>query len=171
MTAGGLATFHDLVAEFVLSPATANVSELAYQLLLSGYESPSLAALIGPPRDQSPQDARDLFASALRELGLSLPDRLAAAATMKRQVARRVTSGQLTSREGAAELVALFQLVEGELPKARQYVGDTFGIARVVGLYYSYDDVDARDSGAIAEIDEAIMWLCGRLAEGEDANV
>jgi hypothetical protein len=171
MTTGDSATFEDLIAEFVLAPLATNVSDLAYQLLQSGYESPSLAALVSPTRDQTPQDLRDLFLSALRELGLSLPDRLTAAVALKRQIARRVAGGELPPRDGAAKVVGLLHSLEGELPKARQYVGDTFGVARIVGLFYSYDDVPDGDSLAITEIDESIKWLCGRIAEGEDANV
>jgi len=161
----------ELTAEYVLRGTyTSDLKEHAYELMLAGYESPSLAALAGAEKNLSPAELRDLFECALRELGVTLPDRLTAGNVMKRSYARRVVTRELSPREGAQRIVGLLHELECELPKARHYVGDSFGVANIVGLYYSYDDIWDDDPTAVAEIDEAIGLLCERVARGEDAN-
>ena len=67
----------DLTAEYVLPGIPAeDLKERAYSLLAAGYNSPNLAGLAGATKDQAPADLRDLFILALRDLGVSLPDRL-----------------------------------------------------------------------------------------------
>jgi hypothetical protein len=161
----------DITAEYVLPGIPAeDLGERAYSLFAAGYESPNLAALVCAPKDQAPADLRDLFIRALRDLGASLPDRLTAGHRLKRIYAQKVVNRELTPREGAREIVRLLHALEGELPKVVRYVGDSFGVAHLVGAYYSYDDVRDDDKIAVREIDETIVNLCERIGRGEDAN-
>lgn len=157
-----------LVAEYVLPGIPAeDLKARAYDLMVAGYESPHLAALVAAERYLTPADLRDLFLRALRDLGASLPDRLSAAHLMKRRFARRVLDGDLAPREGARHIVSLLHELKGELPKLTHFVGDNFGVAQLVGAYYSYDDIRTDEERATRELDDAIVRLCERLARGD----
>jgi hypothetical protein len=160
----------DLLAEYAIDRSASVLPAIALELLRCGYESLSLAALVAPTRDQSPPDLHDLFARVLHELGLSLPDLPAAAATMKRRLARQVVEGSLSPREGAEGLVGLYQTLQPHLPKDRVLAGDGLGIARILGCYYAYDDPRPADAKAPRMIDEEVRELCERLATGDDVN-
>jgi hypothetical protein len=89
---------------------------------------------------------------------------------LKRAYARRVVDGELSPREGARRILGLLHALEGELPKARNYVRDSFGIARLLGLYYELDDTAAHNPAVRRGIEGRIAEACSRLARGEDAN-
>lgn len=163
--------FDELAAEYVLPGIPSeDLKERAIELILAGYENPNLAALVVAEKDQAPADLRDLFEQALRELGASFPDRLTAGNVLKKRLARRVVSGELPPREGAGRIVSLLHELETELPKIVRYVGDSFGVAALVGLYYAYDDVYGMDAGVIGELDEGVKRACEMLARGEDVG-
>ena len=64
---------------------------------------------------------------------------------------------------------SVYQAIETDIPHRSHFKGEEFGIARLVGLYYDYDDVSPRDAQTIAEMDAAIVKECARIASGGDA--
>ena len=135
----------------------------------SGLDSPSLAALAGTPGRADPDELRSLFADALRELALPLPSQLKSAQILKRHYAAQVAARELAPRKGAALIVErVFRRVDDLLPPGA-YVGESFGIAQLVGFFYNYDDVPITDQTSIAEIDQAIVEECERIAHEEGA--
>jgi hypothetical protein len=161
----------EFAAEFVLGGIPADdLRDRASALLLGGYESVNLASLAGAERDVHPADLRAMFVKGLEEVGVRLPDRLGAAAILKRAYARQVVEGSASPRDGAERIVGLLHGLEGELPPPARFVGDSFGVARLVGLYYQLDDDAARDPAALVALEQGIVTACARLAGGEDAN-
>jgi hypothetical protein len=130
----------------------------------------NLASLVGAERDAPPADLRDLFVKGLEELGVRLPDRLGAAAILKRLYVRQVVDGSASPRAEAERIVRLLHDLRRELPKIERFVGDSFGVALIVGRYYQLDDTAAHDPAVLRELEEGIVAACARLARGEDAN-
>jgi hypothetical protein len=142
-------------------------------MIASGLESDSLAALATAERDTHPADLRDLFERALRETNQVLPDQPTAGGILKERYARRVACGDWSPRAGAQQIVFLVQLLEQVLtlaPAAGTSVGESLGVAAIVGLYYSLDDIPPADVEAIRATEQAIVEACKRVARGEDAN-
>jgi hypothetical protein len=161
----------ELAAEFVLGEVLPeDLKERANQAVLAGYDSPSPYLLAGAEKWLHADELRTLLLRALEEVGVPVPDRLGAGAILKRAYARRVVDGELSPREGASRIVGFLHALEGELPQARKYVGDSFGIARLLGLYYGLDDTAAHDPAVRRAIETGIVEACSRLARGEDAN-
>jgi hypothetical protein len=161
----------ELAAEFVLPGIPSDdLSGRACEVLLAGHDSPSLAALAGAVKNEHPAELRSLFVKGLEEIGVTLPDRLGAAAILKRTYARQVVEGKTSPREGAARIVGLLHDLEADLPKGGRFVGDAFGVVLIVGLYYGLDDTAAHDPAVQRELEDGIVKACARVARGEDAN-
>ncbi len=161
----------ELAAEFVLSGIPSDdLRDRAYAVLLAGYDSMNLASLAGAEKDRHPADLRALFVKGLEDVGVSLPDRLGAAAILKRAYARQVVDGSASPRAGAARIVGLLHALGRDLPKAARLLGDSFGVALIVGLYYQLDDTGADDAAVLRELEKGIVNACARVARGEDAN-
>ncbi|MFN0059787.1 MAG: hypothetical protein ACKVX7_15115 [Planctomycetota bacterium] len=158
--------FVEATAAFVLDILPPeHLPEVALAALESGLDSTSLAVLAGEPARSDPRDLRELFEAAIRELKLPLPSPLEAADILKQHYAVQVAAGRLAPREGARLIVEqVFRAIDHLLPRGA-YVGESFGIARLVGIFYDYDDVSPTDADAIAEIDQAIVDECARLAK------
>jgi len=144
------------------------IPELALLLLSAGVDSSELAALAGSLKIDHPADLRNELDQALRRAGTRMPGRLSAAHTLKRLLADRAVQGLLSPRAAASSIIDVFQVVERELPPGG-FVGESFGIATLVGLYYSYDDVRLGDEQSIREIDEGIAQECQKLAAASGA--
>ncbi|MGH9870577.1 MAG: hypothetical protein ACREAA_20765 [Candidatus Polarisedimenticolia bacterium] len=132
--------------------------------LEEGYESTSLAALAGEyglPYD--PWRHESLFEEALRELKLSLPGTMEAAALLIRRNAESVVAGSLTPREGSRRILEVYSQVESEVP-VKRYVGDGLGIERLVGIFYSHDDVPFGQEHLHAKIDADLLDECTKLS-------
>ena len=54
-------------------------------------------------------------------------------------------------------------MIEAELP-ASHYVGESFGISALVGLYYSHDDIAFDDTASARQIDLDLVSELNRLA-------
>jgi hypothetical protein len=161
----------ELGAEFVLPGIPSDdLRDRACEVLLAGYESPSLASLAGAEKNVHPAELRALFVEGLEEVGVRLPDRLGAAAIMKRTYARQVVQGLASPRTGAARIVALLQGLGPDLPKCERFVGDSLGVARIVGLHYEIDDTTPHDPAVLRELEAGIVTACARIARGEDVN-
>ncbi len=136
--------------------------------LEGGLDSKSLAVLAGETSRSDPHLLRSLFESALRELGHPLPTPIHAGEVLKRHYASQVAGGEIPPRQGARFIVErVFREIDELLPPG-EYLGESFGIARLVGLFYNYDDVEDDDLDSIAEIDTAIIEEC-KLLVGEPA--
>ena len=147
---------------------TSELPAVAMQALEEGHHSPALAALAGTmPSERSPSELEGMWARALGDLGMTLPGRVDAGHRVKRYFAGLVSSGDLPPRDGAFEIIQLARDLSQELPSS-EYAGDGFGIAKLLGIYYSHDDCSAVDQRLHDEIDADLKAECDRLA-GEGA--
>jgi hypothetical protein len=158
-------TFDQWLAFVALGEArTSDYPAIAEQGLVEGLESVQLAALAGvTARETSPFELQELLERGLLQANRSIPGRAEAGKVMMRYYAAQVVSGALSPREGAARIVQLATDLTDVLP-TREYVGDGLGVARLVGLYYSHDDVAWNDDRAHAEIDEELLDECRTLS-------
>jgi hypothetical protein len=129
-----------------------------------GYESAPLAALAGSSTgEQSPCELQELFERGLREVSKQVPTRVEAGRILRLYYATQVANGALPPRTGAASIVRLATELSDVLP-SREYAGDGLGVARLLGLYYSHDDVAADDDRVHAQIDSDLLDECRRLS-------
>ena len=143
---------------------TSQLPAAAMQALEEGYDSPALAALAGTmPSERSPSQVEERWRLSLRDLGVAVPGRVEAGHRLKRYFAGLVSSGELPPRDGALEIIKLGWDLSPELPSS-EYAGDGFGIAKLLGLYYSHDDVPPDDARLHDEIDAQLKAECVRLA-------
>lgn len=153
-----------LLAQALGRIRSSELTHIAAQLLTDGHDSAGLTQLAGAmPGELSPAEIDDLWARSLRELQREVPSRREAALEMRRYYARRVADGDLSPAEGASEIVNLSHEAEG-FPDDREWAGDGFGIAKLLGLFYAYDDVAEGDDGSMRRIDAEIKGECVRLA-------
>jgi len=157
-------TFDQYLAAYVLKHILwSDLPSVAVQGLLEGNDSLALGALAGStPRLLSPLEMEGMLKEGLRDIDRQLPDRWTAAQTLKRLFASQVASGIVSASEGAAKIVALATDMETDYP-SREYVGDNLRVSKLLGLYYSYDEVGYDN----AEIDRAIRVECVRIADGD----
>ena len=145
-----------------------DIPDLVSLFLATGCDVPEMAALAGSVTVDHPADRRSDFERAIRLAGRRVPSRIEAAHRLKTLYARKAASGALPPRAAARLIKDTFQLVESELPKARAYVGDSFGISILIGLYYSYDDIAYDDATSGPEIDRDLLQELIRLAQEGD---
>jgi hypothetical protein len=81
-----------------------------------------------------------------------------------------VVEGALSPRDGAALIVGLLADITPYLPHRGRFVGDTFGVARLVGLHYALDEAPEDDEDTCRRLEDDIVSTCGRIARGEEAN-
>jgi len=157
-------TLDEYIAAFALGRVlTSELPKAAMQALEEGYDSVDLAALAGSqPGELSPSELDDLWRRGLRHLNKTVPGRAEAGRLLRRYYATSVVSGALAPRAGAAAIVHLATELSDVLP-SREYAGDGLGLARLLGLYYSHDDVPFGDECAHVEIDSELKAECERL--------
>jgi hypothetical protein len=156
-------TFHELVAAFALGRLQpGDLPAAALQGMLEGYVSDDLGALAGASSRATWSELLDAWHRVLAQLEVSVPTRAEAGLVLRDHFARRVAEGTLPPSEGAAEIDALATHLSDVLPPKR-YVGDGLGVAEIVGLYHSHDDVGVDDVNAHAEIDAALLDACRAL--------
>jgi hypothetical protein len=74
----------------------------------------------------------------------------------------------LTPREGARRIREIHHLVDDQVPD-RSYLGDGFGIARLLGNLYAFDDIAFGDLTAERELESALCENCiGIAISGRD---
>jgi hypothetical protein len=157
-------TLDQNLAAFALGRVlTSDLPRVAEHALQDGHDSVDLAVLAGSGSgERSPSELQELFQRGLQQLSKVVPSRASAGRVLSQYYADLVTSGSLAPREGAAEIVRLATELSDVLP-SREYAGDGLGVAALLGLYHSHDDVPVGDDGAHAEIDAALMKECRRL--------
>jgi hypothetical protein len=163
-------TLDQLLARVALGEArTTDYPVIAEQALAEGLESHVMAALAGTAAgERSSSELQDLLDRGLRQVERSVPERAAAGTIMRDYYASEVASGALSPKDGAAKIVRLETDLRDVLP-SREYAGDGLGVARLLGLYYSHDDVAFNDDRAHSEINAELLAECRRLA-GETAG-
>jgi hypothetical protein len=144
------------------------IPDVVSLFLAVGCDVPEMAALAGSLTLDHPADRRSDFERAVRLAGRAIPSRIDAAHILKGLYARRAASGALPPRAAASLIKDTFQLVEAELPKAGPYVGDSFGISTLIGLYYSYDDIAHDDAASALELDRDLLEELIRIAKEGD---
>ena len=159
-------TTEEGMALYVLNLLDADdIPKLALLFLANGCDVPEMAALAGSLAIDHPADRRSELERAVRLARHDFPTRIEAAQSLKRIYAQRGTSGTLSPRDAARHIKDIFQTVEAELPKDRHYVGDSFDIATLFGLYYSYDDIPFDDMTSAGKIDRDLLAELTRLAK------
>jgi hypothetical protein len=149
---------------------TSELPTIAMRALEEGLDSPTLVRLAGcRPGERSVFELDEMWVKTLRELGKRLPGRIDAGHELKRYFAGLVASGELPPRAGAGEIAALWIELSTDLPK-RKFAGESFGVAKLLGDYYSHDDVPAEDDRVHDEIDAALKAECERIAKGESGH-
>ena len=137
---------------------------IATHLLVNGVESQSLACLAGSARCDSPAERRELFEAGLKECAVPVPGRLEAARALKIHFAGQVAQQKLDPAEGAAKIVNLYYAVRELLPPSERYAGESFGVANLLALDYSLDDIEI-DDPRYRHIEGDIGRECRRIAE------
>jgi hypothetical protein len=143
---------------------TETLRDVATEAVAAGSESQSLALLAGALPCEHPADLRELFEAGLREAGVAMPDRLAAADTLKRYYGGEVVARRMAPRDGAWWIKRVHDTVETLLPPIRVYVGDNFGIAELIGYYFAFDDYDDDDPHC-RELEAGIVQECEKIVE------
>ena len=144
--------------------AAEEIPALALLFLDEGCDVREMAALAGSLAIDHPSDLRSDLEKAVPLAGRTFPARIQAALVLRQLYAQRASSGALPPRDAAELIIHLFRLIQGELPKTDQYLGDSFGIAKLVGLFYSYDDIPFGDTTSANEIDRDLLDELGGLA-------
>ena len=84
--------------------------------------------------------------------------------------AAQVAAGTVAPADGASEILNLQSAVD-EFQRDREWAGDGFGVARLLGLFESYDNIAESDPLAWRDVDAAIVAECARLAQVPDGVV
>jgi len=157
-------TFDQYIASYVLGRLlSSDLPRAATQGLEEGYDSVDLAALAGSTSaERSTSEQEELWKRGLQHVNKPVPNRAEAGRILTDYYASLVSSGAFAPRMGAAEIVHLANDLDDVIP-SRNYVGDGLGVARILGLYYSYGDVPSDDDRAISDIDEEIIAECRRI--------
>ena len=96
-----MVTLHELACRFTLNGLPPNtLKEIAEALIVDGFESPSLIALLVCDSPYS-HDRVALFSRALSELGQELPAKHDAALSVSTIIARKIVACTITPFEGA----------------------------------------------------------------------
>jgi hypothetical protein len=78
--------------------------------------------------------------------------------------AEEVAAGRLGPEAAAGKIVGLYHSVYDLLYSPERYAGDAFGIAKVLGLYYSFDDVATTDDRRRQDTEQGIVDECRAIA-------
>jgi hypothetical protein len=157
-------TFDQYLAAFALGKVlSSDLPEVGVQALREGYDSVDLAALAGSTsRYDSPRELEEMFMRGLRHLNKAIPGRAEAGRVLRDYYATLVANGAMAPREGAAKIVRLSHELGDVLP-SKDYAGDGLGVEKLLGLFYSHDDVEHGDEQSHREIDDDIKKACQQL--------
>lgn len=95
-----------VAARWLLDPGfdARSIPDLACQLLVDGYDTTSLRILAGESPNSSIHDLNPAFEYVLNELDLLPASRIAAGLILAQEVARRISSGEMSEVEGIATI-------------------------------------------------------------------
>ncbi len=97
-----------LAAELALGYYEAlDLAGIAQDLIVEGFDSPSLRLLAGTPREDLRHEGQDLLERSLHELDIELPEHHDAVLTLARDTARRMLEGEVAPYDGALAILGL----------------------------------------------------------------
>jgi hypothetical protein len=149
--------------------ASDEIPDLALLLLEDGCALPAMAALASGTPSDDPVEVRADFVAALRSTGHAIPGRIEAARTVMRICAKEAVAGERPLRDAAREIIWTYQEITQDLSTRSYVLGEDFGIAGLVGAYYSYDDVPVLDESALRELDSELLAELRKLVSKSGA--
>jgi hypothetical protein len=161
-------TLQEAAADLVLTGGRPErMPDQAVAWMTEGYDSPALIELAGLNRNDDVNDLRTLYDRTLRELGVEPPSHLEAAQIIISAYATDVVEGRLSPIEGAQQILKVHNSVNVE---SEQYVGETLGLARLLGAYYQLEDF-MTGSPEFEKLTRDLLVECRILAgDRPDAN-
>ena len=134
-------SFKTHLAEYVLGNVKlSSMPDAAVQALIEGFDSPSLRVLAGESGNNSNLfEIKELLQRTISELGLSLPSENEAAHILIRHWAERIVNGSILPQEGARHI--LLDIYHRTEHPSEKIVGDSLGLATLLGLVYEYDSL------------------------------
>jgi len=134
-----------IAARYVFGIATGTeLSEAASKAFDQGFSSPSLADLTTA---NNPFEQKSLFESAMRELGLAMPEKTHCISLMLRYHVESIADGSVPPKKGLGNMMReVFYPadIHNQTPKGG-YVGSSHGIEHLVGLYWGYDELQEQE--------------------------
>lgn len=116
------------------------LQQLADQALHSGIYSSSLAEVAGCSTPIL-SDIGPLFEAALEELAIALPGENDAIEILVRHYLEAIVRGAVRPRDGLQRIMEDVIDPVDNLEKPMQSAGDSHGLEKLIGAYWSYDDV------------------------------
>ncbi len=132
----------EILANYVLKNVDeAALIDMALEALVEGYDSQSLRILAGENKKWfNAFEVRGYFRRALNELNWPLPSPQEAAQILICYWAKCIVSGDVSPLEGAQHINHDVERRLLDRP-GEKYLGESLGIARLIGLQYEYDDL------------------------------
>jgi hypothetical protein len=152
---------------------------LAVALLAAGNEDALQLAIAD---DLDLDDLEPIFGKLCRDLGQARPTLEQARRTVTRAILQDIIDGTIAPEACLAHLVRGITPWKEEPPDA--YVGDSWGLQHLVGLYWNYDDLRERPTASIdgkhgndaiplldrEVISRAREWLAGDALQAADPS-
>ncbi len=90
------------------------------------------------------EEYRSMFEKALTELKIPIPSEEEAVWCVLKYYVNGVADGRIQPREGMRRITV--EIVNVYLyRKSKEHLGDSHGLGKLIGAYYSYDDVEKQD--------------------------
>ncbi len=89
-------------------------------------------------------DIEPLFLSALKELGIPLPQKEEAVLTVLESLLRSIAEGEAQPHDGLRRVMREVYYGADLYEKSVKYTGDSHGIHHLIGCYWAYDDLRER---------------------------
>jgi hypothetical protein len=113
-------------------------------------------------------EAGPLFENALVEIGLRVPSREEAIATLLRNYVGAIAGATVAPEEGLRRIIQDVYFPADLYGHTKQFVGDSHGLQHLIGCFYTYDDVRESEFGeeTIKALDQQVVTLAKQwLAE------
>ena len=121
-----------------------DIPEVFAQAMVEGHDGPAILELASFHQPDK-RDIRDeLFDKALGEIGYESISKHDAVMIILKEWLGEIADGKCPPREGMARIVDQLLHGEGLDEEVKEYVGDSYGIEKLVGNYYGYDDLEER---------------------------
>lgn len=119
--------------------------QAAVDAMVAGADSPTLVQLASEP-DPQMSDVGPMFERSLEELCLEMPTSEDAAWILLRHLIGRIADGEVDPIPGVGEVLEQVYHPCDLHSHTIDYIGDSHGLARMLGNYYAIDDVRERPS-------------------------
>jgi hypothetical protein len=139
-----------------------NLPDLAVEALSKGLDSPSLRILAGENTKEA--GLGEFFENAIDELGYSFVDKEFAAIYLSRQIAERITSGQIGEYEGAKEIWEIYDLWNPETSNTSDLLWIFKSASSCIEDYkFAMDEFDSKYISQIEEEQRRIVAAAKQL--------